>query len=188
MPQRLLAQTPQRRQKLPTLLPLRLSEDQETRLMLLRELISQVQWLDAIIGWYHAYVVTTDPNGGQNYFRGGPSAGGPSGGSSGQLGGASSGSNSWGPIITETGPYLPGTVDYQTGNPPSVTVHEDDKPCTCIDEKFSKTLKDIEAAKIPYNPFGPNSNSVAKKTVESGGFSAPTPPVWVPGWNTPLPM
>ena len=92
--------------------------------------------------WYHAYVVATAPSGQQTYYRGGPSAGGPTGGASGKLGSAASGSASgasgsnssgasnssnstspgagrggpggnngpWGPIITESGPYLPGTV------------------------------------------------------------------------------
>ena len=148
----------------------------------------EVRFFKLGLGWYHAYVVTTDPNGSQTYFRGGPSGAGPSGGSPGQLSGATSGSDSWGPIITNTGPYVPGTVDYQTGHPPSVTVHDDNEPCTCIDEKFAKSLKDIEAAKIPYNPFGPNSNSVARGVIQGGGFPAPTPPVWVPGWNKPLAM
>jgi RHS repeat-associated protein len=44
------------------------------------------------LGYYHAFVVTTDPNGTQNYYRGGPTPGqNPSGGSSGALSSASGG-------------------------------------------------------------------------------------------------
>ena len=53
--------------------------------------------------WHHVYIVTTDPNGGEKYFRGGPSSDGPSGGASGATtsgtggtSGESSGSNSSG--------------------------------------------------------------------------------------------
>jgi hypothetical protein len=94
--------------------------------------------------YYHAYIVTTSPDGSQTYFRGGPSKGGSCCGSSGALGsasggssGQSSGSNSnssnssspgsgpggagsntgpWGPITTNSGPYVPDTIDYDPGN------------------------------------------------------------------------
>ena len=44
-------------------------------------------------GYHHAYITTTDAAG-TDYFRGGPSAGGPSSGSTGALGSASGGSSS----------------------------------------------------------------------------------------------
>ena len=168
--------------------------------------------------WYHAYVVATDPSGKQYYFRGGPSARGPTGGVSGQLGSATGGSTSgglgsrssgssnssnssspgsgrggpganngpWGPIITESGSYVPGTIDYETGTPPSVTVLDDNEPCTCRAD-FEKAVRDIQNAQIPYNPLSTNSNATAREVIERGGFKSPTPPVWAPGWSTPLP-
>lgn len=44
--------------------------------------------------YYHAYIVTTAPDNTRTYFRGGPSAGGPSSGASGQVSSGSGGSSS----------------------------------------------------------------------------------------------
>jgi RHS repeat-associated protein len=169
--------------------------------------------------WYHAYILTTSPNGSQTYFRGGPSAAGPSSGASGALGSASGGSASgssgsrssgssnssnssspgsgrggpsanngpWGPINTISGPYLPGTVDYETGTPPSVVLQDDNEPCGC-NSAFASTLNNIQNAQIPYNPLSTNSNATARAVLQGGGFNPPTPPVWAPGWSTPLPQ
>jgi RHS repeat-associated protein len=172
-------------------------------------------------GYYHAYLVTTDPNGSQTYFRGGPSAGGPSSGVSGILGSASSGSSSgwsggwnsrvsqsggsgnasspgssaggpgqnngpWGPIVTETGAYLPGTIDYETGDVPSVNILNNSEPCTCTNNNFAQTLQNIQNAQIPYNPLSTNSNATARDVILNSGLPVPIPPVWVPGWSTPL--
>jgi RHS repeat-associated protein len=169
-------------------------------------------------GYYHAYLVTTDPNGAQTYFRGGPSAGGPSSGVSGILGSASSGSASgwsgsrrsnssggsgngsspgssaggpgqnngpWGPIITDTGLYVPGSIDYQTGDTP-VTILNNSEPCTCTNNNFAQTLRSIQDAQIPYNPLSTNSNATARDLIQQDGLPVPIPPVWVPGWSTPL--
>jgi RHS repeat-associated protein len=171
------------------------------------------------LNWYHAYIVTTDPDGSQTYFRGGPSTGGPSGGPLGQVSSASGGSSGgssgsdasgasnssnssspgsgrggagenngpWGPIVTDTGAYVPGTVDYEEGTPPTMNILNDDKPCSCDNDKFAKTLQDINNAQIPYNPFSTNSNATAREVLERNGFNPSTPPVWAPGWNTKLP-
>jgi RHS repeat-associated protein len=168
--------------------------------------------------WYHAYVVATAPSGQQTYFRGGPSAGGPTGGASGQLGSATSGASSgasgsnssgasnssnstspgagrggpggnngpWGPIVTESGPYLPGTVDWEPGTPPTITVLNDDQPCAC-NPCFDKILQAIQNSKIPYNPLSTNSNAVISTILQACGFGTPNPPVWAPGWGTTLP-
>ncbi|MEO8007740.1 MAG: RHS repeat-associated core domain-containing protein, partial [Betaproteobacteria bacterium] len=169
--------------------------------------------------WYHAYILTTSPDGSQKYFRGGPSAAGPSGGASSVLGSASGGSASgssgsrssgasnssnssspgsglggpranngpWGPINTNSGPYLPGTVDYETGAPPSVVMQDDNEPCGC-NSAFASTLNNIQNAQIPYNPLSTNSNATARALLQGAGFSPTTPPVWAPGWSTPLPQ
>jgi hypothetical protein len=52
----------------------------------------EVRYTPVALGASHAFVVTTDADS-QNYYRGGPSGGGPSSGSSGQLGSASGGSS-----------------------------------------------------------------------------------------------
>jgi RHS repeat-associated protein len=170
-------------------------------------------------GWYHAYVLTTDSNGSQNYYRGGPSAPGPSGGASGALGSASGGTTSgslggrncgvsnsanstspgagrggpgadngpWGSIATSSGPYLPFTIDYDPGKPPSASVLSNDASCGGYNSALAKALGDINKAQIPYNPLSTNSNAVAREIIERAGLSAPSPPVWAPGWSTRLP-
>lgn len=170
-------------------------------------------------GWYHAYVLTTDLNGSQNYYRGGPSAPGPSGGASGALSSASGGTTSgslggrncgvsnsanstspgagqggpgadngpWGSIATSSGPYLPFTIDYDPGMPPSASVLSNDASCGGYNSALAKALGDINKAQIPYNPLSTNSNAVAREIIERAGLSVPSPPVWAPGWSTRLP-
>ncbi len=170
--------------------------------------------------WYHAYIVTTDTDGSQMYYRGGPTPGmgGPSSGATGAIGsgtggtmsgssgsnssGASNSSNSsspgsgrggtgrnngpWGSIFTNYGSYGPNTPDWDPGTPPSVNMLDNNEPCGC-NAGFAQTLKNIQKANIPYNPFSTNSNAVVRETLERNDFVPPVPPVWVPGWGTPLP-
>ncbi len=170
--------------------------------------------------YYHAYVVTTEPDGSQNYFRGGPSAGGPSGGAIGAIASGGSGNSSgsaskhsrsqssnssngsspgsspggkdgnlgpWGAIVATTGSYVPGTIDWDPNPSPTVKVLDDCKPCSEYNQKLRYGLRLIENAKIPYNPFGDNSNATAYSIVEIAGFSRPTAPVWAPGSTHKLP-
>ena len=168
---------------------------------------------------HHAYILTTEADGTQTYFRGGPSGGGPSSGGSGVTtsagGGGSSGASGsgssrssdsgnssspgsgeggaernngpWGPIVTDSGPYVPGTIDYQTGTPPSVTVHDDDKACDELNKKLGSAMQAIEDKAVPYNPFTQNSNSTVREALERSGLRQPVPPVWAPAWQTQLP-
>jgi RHS repeat-associated protein len=169
-------------------------------------------------GYYHAYIVSTEPDGSQTYFRGGPSAAGPSSGSFGAISSGSSGSSSgssgsnssgasnssnssspgsgrggvgqnngpFGPIVMNTGPYRPGTVDWQTGSPPSMNVLNNNEPCGCNTD-FAKAMRDIQNAHIPYNPLSTNSNATVREALERSGFNPGEPPVWAPGWETQLP-
>lgn len=166
--------------------------------------------------FYHAYLVTTEPSGSQSYFRGGPGGGaGPSGGASGAIGSGASGTSSggssgggscntcngsspgagkggpianhgpWGPITTESGIYRPGTVDWDPGSPPSFTVLNDDRPCAC-NSCFKKIIQAINSRGIPYNPLSTNSNATVSTALRECGFGSASPPVWAPGWGTPL--
>jgi RHS repeat-associated protein len=169
-------------------------------------------------GWYHAYIVTSDTDGTQNYYRGGPSGLGPSGGSSGATSAGTGGSSSqssdssrsgpsnsgnssspgsgpggagrnngpWGPIATEYGRYVPGTIDWDPNDPPTMNVLDNNEPCTCNDA-LAQAMQDIEYAYLPYNPFSTNSNAVVREALERTGYAPGTPPVWAPGWNTQLP-
>jgi RHS repeat-associated protein len=170
-------------------------------------------------GYYHAYIVTTEPDGTQYYFRGGPSGAGPSSGGSGAIssgsGGSSSGSSGsgssgssnssnstspgsgrggpgqnngpWGPIGTDYGRYVPGTIDWDPGSPPSMRVADQAGDCECYNKPFGQIMDDIANANIPYNPFSRNSNATVRETLERAGLNPGRPPVWAPGWNTQLP-
>lgn len=119
----------------------------------------------------HAYIVTTDPTGMKKYFRGGPSGIGLFG---------------WGHINAQYGDYTPNTKDWDPGSPPSDTVLDDGKPCTCENAALQKAANDINNSTIPYSPFSPNSNSAAHYALQQMGLSLSNPSVWVPAWNTPL--
>ncbi|MGB1251722.1 MAG: hypothetical protein ACPG8W_13980 [Candidatus Promineifilaceae bacterium] len=123
-----------------------------------------------------------------------------SGGSSGSSGsGSSNSSNSsnpgsspaedggstgpFGKIVTEYGEYVPGTIDYETGSPPTVVVHvsANGDECTTYYDAMKSSADRIEGANIPYNPLSQNSNSTAHQAVEDAGLSRPSAPVWAPG-------
>ncbi|MGC2328977.1 MAG: RHS repeat-associated core domain-containing protein, partial [Candidatus Sulfotelmatobacter sp.] len=171
--------------------------------------------------WYHAYVVTTSPDGSQHYFRGGPSAGGPSSGSSGGLSSGASGSTSgsssgssgssgssnssnssspgsspngggnydpWGSVAAQDGDYVPGTIDWDSGTPPTEVLQDDGSPCDCVNNKMKTYENSVNSSNIPYNPFSTNSNAFAFGAAGAAGFNSPAPPVWAPGSGTTLPI
>jgi hypothetical protein len=126
--------------------------------------------------FWHGYIVTTDTDGSQKYFRGGP-------------GGSNKGS-SYGNVVTETEQYIPGTIDYSNGPRPSQTLLDNDESCACMNSKFSDILKRIQQAAVPYEPFPgmyngtANSNSVAGTLVRDAGFPSPPINTWLaPGFN-----
>jgi RHS repeat-associated protein len=141
-------------------------------------------------GNHHTVIIVTDPSGGENYHRGGPARPGPSGSSprsanrsSGSTS-ASSGSNGFGPIETESGAYRPGTIDWGSAAAEQVLINNNDS-CECINRCLEKAMKVIEQANIPYKPFGPNSNSAAYTAAAACGLPTPPPPVSVPGYDVP---
>jgi RHS repeat-associated protein len=166
-------------------------------------------------GYYHAYILTSDALG-TTYFRGGPGAGGPSSGSSGASSSGSGGSSShscksgssssnssnssspgsggnggntgpWGPLSAVSGPYVPGTVDWDPGNPPTMTVLDNGLPCSIYNQPLANSVSAVNSANIPYNPFSTNSNAFVNNALTWSGITHGQPPVWAPGWNTPLP-
>jgi hypothetical protein len=122
------------------------------------------------INIYHAYIVTTDPNGSQYYYRGGPNP---------VIGG-------WGSIKAQTGIYRPKTPDWDTGTPPTDLVLDDGKPCDCANSKLDKAASDLNNEKTPYDPGGPNSNSTANFGLQRLGIQGHTPSVIAPGWSQPV--
>ena len=135
--------------------------------------------------WYHAYVLLHWPNGERTFYRGGPSAGGP-GNPTQSL---TSPGGSFGPIILMIGAYRPGTIDWETGSPPSVTVVDDNVAARCYHNQLVTYAHRIVDQRITYHPLGPNSNSVAHELVANLGFARPSPPdagMIVPGHDDAL--
>jgi RHS repeat-associated protein len=138
----------------------------------------------------HCFVVTTDPNGNETYFRGGPTSGG--GNMSRASGNSASGGgdSGFGAIRTDSGAHQPNSVDWPTPSTPETgraTYRDDKKPCTCVDTNLLKTLTAISNANTPYNPLSENSNSVAAAAIRGLGYSPGNAPAFAPGWDYPLP-
>jgi hypothetical protein len=142
----------------------------------------------------HAFIVTTDGDS-QNYFRGGPEGNGFGSGSSGS--GASSASSNtsggdranrgWGNIVTRSGAYVEGTIDWTTNPTGQQTVQTMPGNCDAIEAQFAREADAITEARIPYSPFGPNSNTTVRELLESAGITGVEPVVWSPGWNAEMP-
>jgi RHS repeat-associated protein len=144
--------------------------------------------LNSVLKYSHCFIVVTEQNGDAYYFRGGPSAKGDS-------------SNpffylwinvdiGYGTIATETGRYVPGTIDWPTKEAPSTgsrTYVNDNKSCTCLIKKLSAVLKNIENAGTYYNPLTTNSNATASSVLQGVGINPGPPPTTAPGWGIPLP-
>jgi RHS repeat-associated protein len=126
------------------------------------------------LGLYHAYVVTTDPNGSQRYFRGGPSV--------------QPNLDSWilGNIKAAYGDYVPGVRDWKAKPAASMTVRQDKESCGCENAEFKSILDAINAAQIPYYPERTNSNSVIGTMLRDLGYSIGPLPVWAPAFNNNL--
>ena len=113
----------------------------------------------------HLFIVYTNATG-SYYYRGGPSG---------------DGITSYGTIVTDSGLYLPGTIDY-VRRAPSVTAAE--SSAACVGTCFDTTSYQIDSANIPYGVFTPNSNSVIRTLLHSCTIQEVKPNVWAPGWET----
>ena len=162
----------------------------------------------------HTYVVVTDTNGHQTYYRAGPTNGASSGwitpassGSSTQGAGSNSSNSSnsttpgagpggagadtgpFGALTAQHGDYVPGTVDYETNPAATVTLLSNDQPAASYTDQLNQYENTINGANIPYNPLSTNSNAYAQGAVQFLGLTPPaTPPVLAPGHDTPLPV
>ena len=148
-------------------------------------------------GGYHSYIVTTDPSGSQNYYRGGPtsstsgeiSGGSSSSSSGGSLGGRKDGgsvpsSSPWGPVKVWSGEYRPGTPDWDPGQPLSMQILNNGEPCGPYDQSFAHTAAAIAAGNIAYWPLSTNSNATTTTVLVGASLNPGAPPVWAPGWGT----
>lgn len=126
----------------------------------------------------------TSPNS-SNPSNSSPSSNGSSPGSS--CGGPGVNNGPWGSIRTDYGAYLPGTIDYTAEPTGQQTVTVLPGTCDALEGRLAGHADDIEAAQIPYNPLGSNSNSTARELLERAGLLEVRPVVWAPGWDTQLP-
>lgn len=134
-------------------------------------------------GYYHAYIVTTEPGGSRKLFRAAPAT---------ALDGV------WDAINTQcgnssnqlwaiSGPYNKDASDWEEGTPPSKVVLDNAASCANYDARFERILMSINQARIPYRPLTTNSNAFVRTTLERAGLIPGSPPVWAPGWDTELP-
>lgn len=131
----------------------------------------------AFVGWariFHAYIVTTDLDGSQTVFRGGP--------------GKPDSNGIFGDITTISAPYVPGAPDWTTKAPPSVTVYNDNASCACQNQSFNSILDKINQERLRYGVWDWNSNSVAGTALRSSGIKAGPLPVTAPGFRDNLPL
>jgi hypothetical protein len=118
--------------------------------------------------------VTTDVNGAQNVFRGGP--------------GSPDFDGVFGNIRTQHAPYGPKAPDWTARKPPSMLIYEDNKSCACENSSFKSILDTINQEKLRYLVDDWNSNSVAGTMLRDSGFQIGTLPVTAPGFGTNLPL
>jgi hypothetical protein len=139
----------------------------------------------------HAFIVTTDGDS-QNYFRGGPQANNTGINSSSGSGGGTAPYDSrfgiYGPIVTESGAYRPNTVDWTTNPTGFQVVDRIAGNCNAVEARLDRAISEIQAAEINYMPLSQNSNSTVREALERAGYPNVQPVVWVPAWNTQLPM
>jgi RHS repeat-associated protein len=147
-----------------------------------------VRFKGLVPGIHHSYIVTTDPSGTQRYYRGGPESGASP--NSGTLAGRKSEDGrtaGWGRIVTESGEYVPGTIDWDPGSPPTMNLLDDSSSCESYDAGFEREIRAIQSANIPYHPLSRNSNATGTEILIRNGFAPGPPPVRAPGWGTRLP-
>jgi RHS repeat-associated protein len=116
------------------------------------------------------------------------SSNGPSPGSS--PGGPGKNNGPYGPIVTDYGEYLPGTIDYNLKPVHVIVILDDPNRCPhCLNADFIESAEKIEAAQIPYNPISSNSNATVVYILGESELKVPKKPgVWAPGWGYGLPI
>ena len=121
---------------------------------------------------WHLFIVYTDGTGTEYFYRGGPGGSCPGVGAGG-----------YGTIISTSGAYTAGTVDWSPGAPSS-TVMSGSGACG-KDACFASELSRIDGTCTPYAPTGPNSNTVAKTLLSNCGVPLKKPVTIAPGWGNP---
>jgi len=161
-------------------------------------------------GFYHAYIVTSDRHR-ATQFRAGPAHPSPTGRIRALLAAGSSAATAslrgffssgppdqsnlaagawapkarhWGPLRADHGPYVAGTLDYDSGRPPTMPLVVDGAPCGLYDLRLTGAEIALNSASLPYNPLSTNSNAFVRYALTWIHVTPGAPPVWAPGWDT----
>ena len=146
----------------------------------------QVRFGEVRKGLYHAYILTIDQQG-ATYFRAGPTNPGPSTERiPAFLGWKDSTERDWGALRAGHGSYVPGTVDYESGSRPTMTLLEDAAPCGILNLRLTSAEISINSARIRYDPLTTNCNAFVRYALGWIRVSPGDPPVAALGWYTVL--
>ena len=144
----------------------------------------QVRFSDLGKGFHHAYILTLDHRG-ATHFRAGPANPGPAAQRIwASLGYKRTAAESWGPLRAEHGSYVPGTVDYDPGSPPTMTLVRGGAPCGIYNLLLAGAEISVNSAAIPYNPATTNCNAFVRYALGWIHVVPGAPPVSAPGWYT----
>ena len=133
----------------------------------------------------HLAIVVRGKNGKETGYRGGPSRNGSLSSSAQQNPTTGATDYGFGAIVTTSGEYAPGFIDYKT-DASKVAVDLNGQSVDTVTKCFEDTMKAIDARKIAYYPTGPNSNSVVGTMLSRCGCQK-VKPVWIaPGFDTDL--
>lgn len=144
----------------------------------------QVRFCEIGKGLYHAYIVTSDRHG-ATHFRAGPASPGPvSSRIWAFLEPRRPNARRWGPLRAEHAPYLPGTVDYDSGSPPTMTLLDDGPSCGVYNLRLTGAEIALNSSQLPYNPLTTNCNAFVRYALTWIHVTPGAPPVAAPGWYT----
>ena len=123
--------------------------------------------LDSMPVW-HLFVICAQESGDESVYRGGPE---------------SHSQNGFGAIVGTTMRYKEGSVDWDP-SAPSTMVLSGPQACAA-GNCFASELGRIAERRVPYDPLGPNSNTVASTLLNQCGIPREKPVTVAIGWGDP---
>jgi hypothetical protein len=131
-------------------------------------LVNSVVQADVNSNAYHAFLVVTDTNGDQSYFRGGPD----------YIPGTPASF-----LLTATyGAYVPFTPDFTTKPCASQTILSNNLPVQQYIDALTAFSDSVNNSMISYTSATNSNTFVSGAIVDALNLPLPTPPVFVPGW------
>jgi RHS repeat-associated protein len=89
-----------------------------------------------------------------------------------------------GPLV----PGLPETDIVNSDGTPLLVTADDGRPCALDQKILDGFANSLNGAGVPYHLLGPNSNSAASGGLNALGINGWKPPIFAPGWDSPLPI